>query len=151
MTIMAGDSHGQTDSQTAAAATQVHLRTSWAPGLPDAGQAARGEREGAGDADGQTREVVQERRGEDQGEGQPDLGEDEDVIASYVVVPPQGPDWSWSGSQPFEATRRHVYLSTSCYHGDHLYCQTGVRGDGCAKRPAQCKFCDARCICDCHH
>lgn len=40
-------------------------------------------------------------------------------------------------------------MSTACLHGEHSYCNsmTGYQG---VKRPAQCKFCDARCICDCH-
>lgn len=43
----------------------------------------------------------------------------------------------------------HRYLSTSCLHGQHHYCasNTGLNG---AKTPAQCKFCDAPCICHCH-
>ncbi len=44
----------------------------------------------------------------------------------------------------------HYYLSTGCFHGQHSYCNamTGMQG---AKRPAQCKFCDAKCICQCHY
>ncbi len=43
----------------------------------------------------------------------------------------------------------HRYLSTACLHGRHDYCasMTGLQG---AKRPATCKWCDARCICACH-
>lgn len=43
----------------------------------------------------------------------------------------------------------HVYLSTGCLHGDHAYCQnmTGLNG---AKRPGECKFCQASCRCGCH-
>ena len=43
----------------------------------------------------------------------------------------------------------HVYLSTACLHSYHAYCaaMTGQQG---AKRPARCKFCDARCVCRCH-
>ncbi len=47
-------------------------------------------------------------------------------------------------------TRRgHIYLSTGCRHGDHAYCQsmTGLNG---AKRPGECKHCQARCVCPCH-
>lgn len=46
-------------------------------------------------------------------------------------------------------TVSHVYLSTACLHKRHNYCasQVGTQGD---KRPARCKFCDARCICPCH-
>lgn len=43
----------------------------------------------------------------------------------------------------------HEYLSTGCLHGDHAYCQ-GTTGAVGAKRPAECKFCGAPCICDCH-
>ncbi|MDX3549719.1 hypothetical protein PV729_45370 [Streptomyces europaeiscabiei] len=43
----------------------------------------------------------------------------------------------------------HRYLSTGCLHGDHAYCQamTGLNG---AKRPGECKFCQASCRCGCH-
>lgn len=43
----------------------------------------------------------------------------------------------------------HLYLSTSCRHGEHSYCQsnTGSQGD---KIPAVCKFCRSGCICPCH-
>lgn len=43
----------------------------------------------------------------------------------------------------------HVYFSTSCFHGDHNYCQreTGLLGN---KTPAVCKFCKAPCVCVCH-
>ena len=52
--------------------------------------------------------------------------------------PPSGP-----------AATGHVYLSTSCLHNDHAYCQsmTGLNG---AKRPGECKKCQAKCICGCH-
>lgn len=43
----------------------------------------------------------------------------------------------------------HVYLSTSCFHGDHNYCQSerGLLGN---KTPSVCKFCAAPCVCTCH-
>lgn len=43
----------------------------------------------------------------------------------------------------------HIYLSTSCFHGDHNYCkrETGLLGN---KIPGVCKFCKAPCICRCH-
>lgn len=43
----------------------------------------------------------------------------------------------------------HRYLSTGCLHGRHDYCKamTGLNG---AKRPAECKFCKAPCVCPCH-
>jgi hypothetical protein len=48
----------------------------------------------------------------------------------------------------------HVYLSTSCLHGLHNYCQSGTGkapgGETWAKRPAQCKFCATPCVCECH-
>lgn len=52
------------------------------------------------------------------------------------------------GDQPAEPTG-HVYLSTGCLHGEHGYCQsmTGLAGQ---KRPGQCKWCSARCVCSCH-
>lgn len=48
-----------------------------------------------------------------------------------------------------EQRQVHRYLSTSCLHGDHKYCQSerGAVGD---KTPAQCKFCKAPCVCLCH-
>lgn len=48
-----------------------------------------------------------------------------------------------------EPVVKHLYLSTACHHGEHAYCaaMTGYQG---AKRPAQCKFCRAPCICECH-
>lgn len=58
---------------------------------------------------------------------------------------------------PFDP-RPHVYLSTSCLHGDlvlpdgrtgHEYCQ-GETGHCGSKTPSQCKFCAAPCVCTCH-
>lgn len=50
----------------------------------------------------------------------------------------------------------HEYLSTSCLHARetgreelHDYCK-GMTGMAGAKRPAECKFCGAKCICPCH-
>lgn len=43
----------------------------------------------------------------------------------------------------------HAYLSTGCLHGEHAYCQ-GKTGQAGAKKPAQCKFCGAACVCPCH-
>ncbi len=43
----------------------------------------------------------------------------------------------------------HIYLSTGCLHDHHDHCRAAVGVAG-AKRPATCKFCDARCICPCH-
>lgn len=43
----------------------------------------------------------------------------------------------------------HVYLSTACLHGEHAYCQSAA-GPAGTKKPAECKFCTARCICECH-
>lgn len=45
----------------------------------------------------------------------------------------------------------HVYLSTACLHGAHEYC--GARYNAYTlepKKPAECKYCEARCICGCH-
>lgn len=44
----------------------------------------------------------------------------------------------------------HTYLSTACWHERHDYCNSMVGYQG-EKRPAQCKFCSARCICECHN
>lgn len=46
-------------------------------------------------------------------------------------------------------TGRHVYLSTGCIAGRHDYCAS-MRGAQGEKRPAQSKFSEARCICECH-
>jgi hypothetical protein len=52
----------------------------------------------------------------------------------------------------------HVYLSTSCLHGDtllpdgrtgHEYCASPTGNTG-TKAPASCKFCAAPCHCSCH-
>lgn len=43
----------------------------------------------------------------------------------------------------------HRYLSTGCLHGEHAYCQANTGAAG-TKTPAQCKFCTAPCVCDCH-
>jgi hypothetical protein len=44
---------------------------------------------------------------------------------------------------------RHTYLSTGCRHDQHGYC-SNVDGIAGLKKPAQCKFCQAPCICPCH-
>jgi hypothetical protein len=41
------------------------------------------------------------------------------------------------------------YLSTSCLHEEHEYCR-GEAGSMGTKVPAECKFCQAACICLCH-
>ncbi|MEU9703048.1 hypothetical protein [Streptomyces sp. NPDC047981] len=43
----------------------------------------------------------------------------------------------------------HHYLSTGCLHDQHAYCQ-GKSGQAGPKSPAQCKFCQAPCVCPCH-
>jgi len=48
-----------------------------------------------------------------------------------------------------ERCNRHRYLSTGCLHEEHAYCQ-GTQGAVGAKRPAECKFCSAPCVCTCH-
>jgi hypothetical protein len=45
--------------------------------------------------------------------------------------------------------KHHRYLATSCLHGDHDYCAAKMGAVG-EKKPSQCKFCAAPCICDCH-
>jgi hypothetical protein len=59
----------------------------------------------------------------------------------------------------------HYYLSTACLHQLHSYCIAPVVSRdgtwqvigpsysaelGDDKKPAQCKFCAAQCICPCH-
>lgn len=43
----------------------------------------------------------------------------------------------------------HRYLSTACLHGEHVYCASDQGQQG-PKKPATCKFCEARCSCVCH-
>ncbi len=51
---------------------------------------------------------------------------------------------------PLHSTE-HYYLSTACLHQIHTYCQARENECGEQKKPAQCKFCAAPCICPCHH
>ena len=49
----------------------------------------------------------------------------------------------------------HSYLSTGCLHGRHDYCAATGRmvDDGVGmqlKDSATCKWCPAKCICECH-
>lgn len=44
---------------------------------------------------------------------------------------------------------KHAYLSTGCLHGNHDYCKN-TEGRAGTKRPAECKFCQAPCLCSCH-
>lgn len=47
----------------------------------------------------------------------------------------------------------HRYLSTSCLHGHHDYCQAATGSNGTTewdKTPASCKFCGSACTCPCH-
>jgi len=44
----------------------------------------------------------------------------------------------------------HIYLSTSCLHDEHRHCRSAVNVEGGPKEPGTCKFCPARCICQCH-
>jgi hypothetical protein len=64
----------------------------------------------------------------------------------------------WIVPDPDAPKRGHVYLSTSCLHGDmvlpdgrtgHEYCQ-GETGHCGAKVPHSCKFCGTNCVCTCH-
>lgn len=47
-------------------------------------------------------------------------------------------------------TRTHVYLSTACLHSIHDHCNAKVNLEGDPKLPQTCKWCDAKCVCDCH-
>lgn len=91
-------------------------------------------------------------------------GSDEAVFAALDATGSDGdpnehnPDWrngyrtglDWSRHLVDSDPERHRYLSTGCLHGEHGYCAAMVGAQG-EKRPATCKFCDARCICDCHN
>lgn len=46
--------------------------------------------------------------------------------------------------------QEHRYLSTSCLHDHHDYCNN-THGAVGPKKPAECKFCAAPCRCQCHH
>lgn len=57
---------------------------------------------------------------------------------------------------PTAGSPTHVYLSTACLHARadgrpelHDYC-ANRDGQAGPKKPAQCKWCDARCGCTCH-
>jgi len=51
-----------------------------------------------------------------------------------------------TGLGPFE----HYYLSTACLHAKHDYCSADEGRDG-PKTPQACKWCNAACVCPCHH
>lgn len=51
---------------------------------------------------------------------------------------------------PAEEADVHDYLSTACHHGVHDHCRSATSIDGGTKEPGTCKFCDAKCRCDCH-
>jgi hypothetical protein len=55
----------------------------------------------------------------------------------------------WKIDHDCECCAPHVYLSTSCFHGNHTYCQTETGLIG-VKIPGECKFCHSPCICPCH-
>lgn len=44
----------------------------------------------------------------------------------------------------------HIYFSTACIHGEHAYCRCDVSLTGQPKVAGKCKFCDERCVCECH-
>ena len=48
----------------------------------------------------------------------------------------------------------HIYLSTSCHHGEHAYCSSSAghntHGDTWTKTPGSCKWCSTPCVCACH-
>ena len=61
------------------------------------------------------------------------------------------------------AVSDHIYLSTSCLHGEHDYCKSAIVQELVPhwadddseiltrrKRPSECKFCAAPCVCKCH-
>lgn len=59
------------------------------------------------------------------------------------------PDLRRSDSMPEALTGPHEYMSTGCLHGDHDYCNRPVGKSG-KKKPAECKFCSSKCVCECH-
>jgi hypothetical protein len=49
-------------------------------------------------------------------------------------------------------TGRHVYLSTSCLHGEHAHCRSTLSAHGGIKLPGRCKFGPEVCRCPtCRH
>jgi hypothetical protein len=79
---------------------------------------------------------------------------DEAAALLHDAIDPAG--WAETNQRPVTLAAvpdtpavTHDYLSTGCLHGEHAYCQ-GKTGQAGAKKPAQCKFCEAKCLCDCH-
>ena len=48
-----------------------------------------------------------------------------------------------------EGIGEHQYLSTGCLHSHHDYC-CNKHGQAGEKKPAECKWCEAGCLCPCH-
>lgn len=44
----------------------------------------------------------------------------------------------------------HEYFSTACWHESHDDCRSTTAADGNPKERGTCKFCGAKCVCDCH-
>ena len=65
---------GETDGQETEVTAEEFIRAARASSVSDARSAARREREGSSDPDGQAGEAVSLGGGQDQGEGEPDPG-----------------------------------------------------------------------------
>lgn len=76
-------------------------------------------------------------------------GDDPTVLLDVAQARALAADLTAWADRAEEAETGHRYLSTGCLHGRHDYCQA-MTGHAGAKRPAECKFCAARCICACH-
>lgn len=75
---------------------------------------------------------------------------DSDLLPAHRVTQIRDTLTTEPEADPPASTRAtHQYLSTGCLHDKHDYCQS-MTGHAGAKRPAQCKFCDAKCVCWCH-
>jgi len=44
----------------------------------------------------------------------------------------------------------HYYWSTHCRHDNHEACDATELAPGVPRKPAQCKGCQAPCVCTCH-
>lgn len=73
-----------------------------------------------------------------------------DRMADVIVLEPaKGVDLEVALECAHNNPDAHVYLSTGCLHDEHDYCKARNGAAG-PKKPGQCKFCGAPCVCECH-
>jgi hypothetical protein len=87
------------------------------------------------------------RRASTLADGQPHTDRERGILQAVDRIT-RALDEPAAGPAATEATGHH-YLSTGCFHGDHDYC-SNIDGRAGLKKPAQCKFCAAPCVCSCH-